>query len=343
LPFFAGLTVGQICHVVQLAISQKKLLGFKGSAIVPYNHSQSMVKDRCAEHSKPAHTAGGSIALSWDLVRACLREVLQSSQQSIPLSNIKRTFRTRFQLELSETALGHSKLSELLQDERLSSFCEVRLEGAGYVVALKTAPVEAIPSVPPGVNAVQGSPRKPPGVNVAQARPGMPPGVWTGANSAQARQGDDTISKSLPATAGEAVRQTSSTEDEALDDGSESDEDYDAACELYHNPTNLHESIQSVQCPWGPTPDGSFIDLQDRQYEGLPEQWPQLLHRMAEIAEELPDLAPIAVQPTESAQLVLESTALQERSATEASSHGSIPKGLRKSSSCGSLRLAGAA
>lgn len=37
-------------------------------------------------------------------------------------------------MELSETALGHSKLSELLQDPRLEDICNVRLHGHGYVV-----------------------------------------------------------------------------------------------------------------------------------------------------------------------------------------------------------------
>ncbi|CAE7223439.1 rsmB [Symbiodinium natans] len=54
---------------------------------------------------------------------------------TIPLSNVKRLFRSRFHIELSETALGHSKLSELLQDPRLQDICSVRLQGHGYVVS----------------------------------------------------------------------------------------------------------------------------------------------------------------------------------------------------------------
>ncbi|CAK0856783.1 unnamed protein product, partial [Prorocentrum cordatum] len=56
---------------------------------------------------------------------------------SMPLSNVKRLFRSRFNMELSETALGHSKLSELLNDTRLQDrdICFVRLQGHGYVVA----------------------------------------------------------------------------------------------------------------------------------------------------------------------------------------------------------------
>ena len=66
-----------------------------------------------------------------------LKEILFSlspGSTSIPLSNVKRLFRSRYHTELSETALGHSKLSELLQDPRLKDICHVRLQGHGYVV-----------------------------------------------------------------------------------------------------------------------------------------------------------------------------------------------------------------
>ena len=42
------------CHIVQLAISQKKLLGYLNGSVVPYSRSQSMVirdfKDLCTNH-----------------------------------------------------------------------------------------------------------------------------------------------------------------------------------------------------------------------------------------------------------------------------------------------------
>lgn len=140
--FLAGLSLGQVCHVVQLAISQKKLLGYLNGAVVPYVRSQSMVKERCAERGKPCSSAGrgGSLA-TWELVRSCLTEILhglQPGMTSIPLSNVKRLFRSRYHVELSETALGHSKLSELLQDVRLGDICSVRLQGHGYVVIPKS-------------------------------------------------------------------------------------------------------------------------------------------------------------------------------------------------------------
>eukprot|EP00930_Biecheleria_cincta_P083351 TRINITY_DN72936_c0_g1_i1.p1 TRINITY_DN72936_c0_g1~~TRINITY_DN72936_c0_g1_i1.p1 ORF type:complete len:634 (+),score=114.71 TRINITY_DN72936_c0_g1_i1:75-1904(+) len=139
LPFFKGLSLGQLCHVVQLAISKKKLLGYLNGAVVPYARSQSMVKERCAERGRPCSSAarGTTSLASWDLARACLKEIMKglpTGSGFVPLSNVKRLFRSRFHLELSETALGHSKLSELLQDERLEDLCAVKLQGHGYVV-----------------------------------------------------------------------------------------------------------------------------------------------------------------------------------------------------------------
>mmetsp|Transcript_74855 Transcript_74855/g.189211 ORF Transcript_74855/g.189211 Transcript_74855/m.189211 type:complete len:366 (+) Transcript_74855:2-1099(+) len=71
------------------------------------------------------------------MLRECLQKILadpSAGGQPIPLSNMKRIFRSRYHLELSETSLGYAKLSELLQDPRLSDICSVRLQGHGYVV-----------------------------------------------------------------------------------------------------------------------------------------------------------------------------------------------------------------
>lgn len=63
-----------------------------------------------------------------------MKDALNSQMHQVPLSNIKRIFRSQFETELSETSLGHSKLSELLQDERLHDICTVRLLEQGYFV-----------------------------------------------------------------------------------------------------------------------------------------------------------------------------------------------------------------
>merc|ERR1719326_1152891 len=57
LGFLQGRSLGQICHIVQLAISQRKLLGYHNGSVVPYASSQSMLKEQCALLRAPCATA----------------------------------------------------------------------------------------------------------------------------------------------------------------------------------------------------------------------------------------------------------------------------------------------
>jgi hypothetical protein len=158
LAFLRDRSLGQICHIVQLAISQKKLLGYLNGAVVPYAYSQSMLKEQCAqrnaactvaltdsgvpENVAQAATADNGLTMAdWDTARQYLRDILNNAAKinsesvgEVPLSNVNRLFRSKFQMELSETRLGHSKLSELLQDERFGDICTVQLQGHGYIV-----------------------------------------------------------------------------------------------------------------------------------------------------------------------------------------------------------------
>jgi len=139
LPFLEGCSLGQVSHIVQLAISQKKMLGYSNGAVVPYKHSQSRMKDQCAERQRPcmSSTRRSKRLATWESVRSGMKQILEpcvAISDVIALSTLKRLFRCKFHQELSETALGHSKLSELLQDKRLSDLCSVQLQGNGYVV-----------------------------------------------------------------------------------------------------------------------------------------------------------------------------------------------------------------
>jgi len=153
LPFLEGCSLGQVSHIVQLAISQKKILGYSRGAVVPYKHSESMVKDRCAERQRPCMSSSrrSKRLATWENVRSGMQQILEpcvANSDAIPLSNLKRLFRFKFRQELSETALGHSKLSELLQDEHLSDLCGVQLKGNGYVVVPKMHKIGDAPSAP---------------------------------------------------------------------------------------------------------------------------------------------------------------------------------------------------
>merc|ERR1719189_1374052 len=131
-------SLGQVCHIVQLAISQKKLLGYLNGMVVPYSRSLSMVKEQSARCQRPcANTARRSKSAAfatWDMMRPCMEQLLSSVGQPMPLSNVKRLFRAQFHVELSETALGYAKLSECLQDPRVRDLCDVKLQGQGYTI-----------------------------------------------------------------------------------------------------------------------------------------------------------------------------------------------------------------
>mmetsp|Transcript_38516 Transcript_38516/g.110578 ORF Transcript_38516/g.110578 Transcript_38516/m.110578 type:complete len:495 (+) Transcript_38516:182-1666(+) len=138
LPFLAGRTLGEVCHIVQLAVSERQILGYFDGQVVAHDRSEAIVKMRCAALQQPAWALkrGEMPVADFAQVRACLRSILADAAEParVPLPNIKRLFRSRFQLELSDTAFGHCRVSGLLQDERLQEICALQADSSGYVV-----------------------------------------------------------------------------------------------------------------------------------------------------------------------------------------------------------------
>jgi len=192
LPFIAGRSLGQICHIVQLALSQKRILGYREGQLVPYLHSDEWVKEQCAFHQQPICPKGGTTSLplaSWEEARECLRQVLDSECNPdlgvVTLSNVKRLFRTRFQLELSETALGHSRLFDLLHDVRFRDVCTVQAHRNGQLLVKRVKGPQQVPchqlALWPGADSYEEELQFP-GSGCIQTPPastqGAPPGAW---------------------------------------------------------------------------------------------------------------------------------------------------------------------
>jgi hypothetical protein len=141
LAFLAEYSLGQVCHITQIAI-QKKLLGYQGGAIVPYESSTAKEKSIFAQQqmasSNKKSTSAGLPVATWAQVQEHVQKLMETSIEKgtmrVPLSNVKRLFRSLFSLELSETALGYTKLSDLLQDTKFHKICFVKLEERGYAV-----------------------------------------------------------------------------------------------------------------------------------------------------------------------------------------------------------------
>eukprot|EP00746_Dinoflagellata_sp_MGD_P167488 gnl/MRDRNA2_/MRDRNA2_98154_c0_seq1.p1 gnl/MRDRNA2_/MRDRNA2_98154_c0~~gnl/MRDRNA2_/MRDRNA2_98154_c0_seq1.p1 ORF type:complete len:628 (-),score=108.08 gnl/MRDRNA2_/MRDRNA2_98154_c0_seq1:338-2128(-) len=149
LSCFKGLTLGSLCHIVQLAISQKQILGYRDGALVPYQLSKCLIKKQHAELgwacSATKSEMPGLPFADMDAVRSCMAEIMQMARWSEagcePLANIKRTFRSRYHLDLSETLLGYTKLSELLQD--LPDLCYLEMRNSGCCVV----PAQEVPAI----------------------------------------------------------------------------------------------------------------------------------------------------------------------------------------------------
>jgi hypothetical protein len=147
LPCLKAFSLGKVCHIVQLAISQKKILGYLDGGITPYALSRSKAKDNAAATQTVCGGADNEQQIArWESVHRQLCQILQEANGPVALSNIKRIFKCRFGEELSETALGHSKLSELLHDSRFGDICYIKLLEQGYFV-IPTRPFAMEPEV----------------------------------------------------------------------------------------------------------------------------------------------------------------------------------------------------
>jgi len=138
LHFFDEFSLGRLCHIVELALSQRSILGYKNGAIVPYQLSERALKEQNALQQQPCAASQKEVA-TLEMARACLQQLLQESPSgSLPLPNVKRLFNARFNLQLSETVFGHSKVSDLLQDSRFEDICTVEFHN-GFTVRRKVA------------------------------------------------------------------------------------------------------------------------------------------------------------------------------------------------------------
>lgn len=123
---------------------------------MPYKQSEQWTKEQCAFLQTPSSQEPGPTA-SWEVVRTCLRQMLESyysEGSGVSISNIKRLFRLHFNMELSETALGHVRLLELLKDQRMSDVCSLQYQPNGQVMIMRASlsPINQ-PSqmIPPGM------------------------------------------------------------------------------------------------------------------------------------------------------------------------------------------------
>jgi hypothetical protein len=127
MPELQAFSFGQVCHIVQLAIG-KKIVGYKkGGALVPYQLS-----DSCLKNSAESSDSSSVDVFPPIKTVAELRSVLMAlwmnpeNHQGLPLSLVKDKIEHSTKRSLSEHLLGFSKLSHLFGAPDLEGCCELR-------------------------------------------------------------------------------------------------------------------------------------------------------------------------------------------------------------------------
>lgn len=120
LPFFQGFSLGAVCHVVHLAVCTRRLLGYSKGALVPHKFCDAVLKETCALKLTPLGDGSTGRWATWDDLVPNLVTLLGMEEAGISISNVKPYYQSHFQAELSETALGHKRLQDVLQDPRVA-------------------------------------------------------------------------------------------------------------------------------------------------------------------------------------------------------------------------------
>jgi len=137
LPALQPYKLGEVCHIVQLAVNLHRILGYRDGKLVPYRDSLEYERVKKAEQLRPtgSSTDEGYVE-SWEEARQKLDELLSSPccTQGIPLSELKPKFHRHFGRDLNVTALGHTKLRALIEDPRVASVCRLEMHDSVRVV-----------------------------------------------------------------------------------------------------------------------------------------------------------------------------------------------------------------
>lgn len=140
LPFFAGLSLGRLCHVVQLAIAKRRLLRYHRGRLVPCEDPHGNAKFVSAPAAKQAdtHVRGQRRTAGWAAVVSGIHSLMKTApnaEGAVPLSNVKRLFRSQLHFELDEAALGCDKLSAVFERLAAEHQCELLCRPSGLMVA----------------------------------------------------------------------------------------------------------------------------------------------------------------------------------------------------------------
>eukprot|EP00931_Biecheleriopsis_adriatica_P080296 TRINITY_DN53652_c0_g1_i1.p1 TRINITY_DN53652_c0_g1~~TRINITY_DN53652_c0_g1_i1.p1 ORF type:complete len:508 (+),score=123.91 TRINITY_DN53652_c0_g1_i1:45-1568(+) len=137
------MSLGRLGAVV-FELNRQRVLRTRGGFMVPFALSEESEKERNAHYCVPTGLrAGEAWVTTWPQLLQLLRISVREHGGQMHVSCLKSYLRARFQLELSETALGHTSLRRLFDDPRISEFFDVT-EGAEFLRPRSPQPVEKV-------------------------------------------------------------------------------------------------------------------------------------------------------------------------------------------------------
>ncbi|KEP64990.1 UNVERIFIED_CONTAM: hypothetical protein HHA_244360 [Hammondia hammondi] len=156
LPFFKGFSLGQLCHVVQLAISHKFLLAYEDNVLKPV--TACAVFANALLGLPDAKRRGKKCITDITEIQYCIDYLLQMYPSGFTLSTLKRKLKDLYGRELCQTVFHCAKLVDLMNLPELRKVCRIAKDARHIKVVppeIPTAPDQplgrtfSIPSLPP--------------------------------------------------------------------------------------------------------------------------------------------------------------------------------------------------
>uniref|UniRef100_A0A0G4HH69 HTH OST-type domain-containing protein n=1 Tax=Chromera velia CCMP2878 TaxID=1169474 RepID=A0A0G4HH69_9ALVE len=131
LPFLRECSLGSLCHVIQLALTQRKLLAYEDGKIKP-----AVTCATCANALlgvPDTHCATASCITDMAELKILVALTLQVFPRGYNLSTLKRKLKHKFQKDLCQTVFHYTKLLDLMTSDEMKEVCIIEVHNAKHI------------------------------------------------------------------------------------------------------------------------------------------------------------------------------------------------------------------
>mmetsp|Transcript_19417 Transcript_19417/g.56402 ORF Transcript_19417/g.56402 Transcript_19417/m.56402 type:complete len:517 (-) Transcript_19417:135-1685(-) len=134
LSFLAPYSLGEICHIVQLAIQHRKIIAYHKKMLKPMQGTLALAN--VSSNNGAGGAAADNLEEIGDLLQLCkvLFKTLRKHPQGIRLDRMKQMIKEECSCRLNEMAFKCTKLTELFRQEPLSSTFTLENDGKAFFV-----------------------------------------------------------------------------------------------------------------------------------------------------------------------------------------------------------------